>query len=114
MHHSDYSLFPVRRERIQYWSSHAYTRRPESHSFENVSSAADSAVDENIKLPLLTASILKSLYNFWQHFDTRTASVELAASVVRKDATIQTCFVSHDRILIALNTFKEDFHIGDT
>mmetsp|Transcript_23091 Transcript_23091/g.49180 ORF Transcript_23091/g.49180 Transcript_23091/m.49180 type:complete len:238 (-) Transcript_23091:1000-1713(-) len=112
--HADDALLAIGSEGVEHWAADADAGGTKGNRLEDVATAADASVDEDSEVLLaLDTRLPQGLHNLWQHLDAGAASVELAATMVGENATIQASLVGHHGILGALHTLQEDLHLGD-
>mmetsp|Transcript_23092 Transcript_23092/g.49184 ORF Transcript_23092/g.49184 Transcript_23092/m.49184 type:complete len:238 (-) Transcript_23092:993-1706(-) len=114
VHHADDAPLAVRCKGVEHRATDADAGSAQCDRLEDVGTAADASVDEDSEVLLaLDTRLPQGLHNLWQHLDAGAASVELAATMVGENATIQASLVGHHGILGALHTLQEDLHLGD-
>mmetsp|Transcript_68148 Transcript_68148/g.112097 ORF Transcript_68148/g.112097 Transcript_68148/m.112097 type:complete len:219 (+) Transcript_68148:238-894(+) len=113
VHHSHDAVHAIGGKGVQDWAANAHSLCSQCNGFEDVSTAANTTINEHSEGLLGGTSLLQGFHDFWQNLDAGAASVQLSSTVVRQDAARQARLESHHGILRALHAFQQDLHLGN-
>mmetsp|Transcript_27249 Transcript_27249/g.77344 ORF Transcript_27249/g.77344 Transcript_27249/m.77344 type:complete len:541 (-) Transcript_27249:51-1673(-) len=113
VHHAHDALLAVGRQGVQHRPPDADAGGAQGHGLEDVRASPDAAVHEDGEVLALRAGLAQRLHDLGQDLDTRAASVQLPAAVVREHTARQAGLVGHDSVLSALHALQQDLHLRD-